>query len=92
MSKPPSLPAPAAGPVHALDLSMTVEGEAFSLKGVFALSDGLAAFDHWAATLGGSGFTPAQLAELKRRSAQTAQRAQAVAAALKALDAETPNP
>jgi len=84
-------PEPVAGPPsHHLDLTLTVQGETFKLAGVFRLEDGLKAFDHWVGKLGGDGLTPTQLAELLRRSRQTTQRAQALAAALKALDAQTP--
>lgn len=89
MAKP--LPPPSSPAQHHLDLIMTVGGETFSLKGVFTLDDGLAAFDHWVEKLReGDSLTPAQLATLLQRSRQTRDRAVAVAAALKALDAQNP--
>ena len=86
MAKPAPAPVPAvpaAHPAHHLDLSMTVRGETFSLSGVFDLSVGMAAFDHWVGQLGGGGLTPAQLSDLLAR-------AEAMASRLEGIDNSTP--
>jgi len=89
MAKPEPVTGP---PSHHLDLELTVQGELFALSGVFTLAEGMAAFDRWVAKVGGAagGLTPGQVTMLKARGIRTAERTEAAATALEALDSETP--